>query len=146
MVYGPRLRLCLGEDVRECGVIGRDLCLDRVALGLSIEVLTGEFVRAEVEIDRASDGPFEQVIAGHADDQVVAAIADQGVVVGVADHRVVVRAAQHVIDGERIGQGQGERTVIECGWHHGLGPGLAEIDRDPGRGLGEIEAGDGVAR
>ena len=42
---------------------------------------------------------------------------------------VVVRAAQHVVDSERVGQGQGERAG-----HHGLRPGLAEIDRDPGRG------------
>ena len=112
----------------------------------SVEVLTRELVGVEVEIDGAGDGPFEEVIAGHADDHVVAAAADQGVVIDIADDRIVVPAAQHRVDRERVGQGQGEGAVVERGRHHGLGPGLAEIDRDPGGGLREIEPGDGAAR
>ncbi len=143
---GPRLRPCLREDVRESGIVGRDLRLDRVALGLSIEVLARELVSVEVEIDGAGDGPFDEVIAAHADEHVVAAAPDQCVVVGIADDGIVVRAAQHAVDRERVGQGQGQCAVVERGRHHGLGPGLAEIDRDPGGGLREIEPGDGSAR
>ncbi len=135
-----RRRRRLGEGVREGGVVGRDLRLDRVALGLGIDVLAGDARGVEVEKDGAGDAPFEEVVAAQAGDQVVAAAADQGVVAGVADDGIVVRAAQHVGDPERVGQGQGQRAR-----DHGLGPGLAEIDRDPGGRAGEIEPGD-VAR
>ena len=143
---GPRLRLGLGEDVREVGIVGRDLRLNRVALGLGVEVLAWELVGAEVEIDGAGDGPFDEVIAAHTDEHVLAAAPDQGVVVDAADYGIVVRAAQHAVDCEWVGQGQIERAVALRGRHHGLGPGLAEIDRDPGGGLREIEPGQGAAR
>ena len=90
--------------------------------------------------------PSRRSLPPRPSDQVVAAASDQGVVVGVADDRVVVRAAQHVVDAEGVGERQGERAVIERGRHDRLRPGLAEIDRDPGGGLREIEPGDAGAR
>ena len=55
----------------------------------------------------------------------------------VADDRVVVRAAQDVGDPQRVGESQGQRAR-----DHGLRAGLAEVDRDPRGGGGEVEAGD----
>ena len=96
-----------------------------VLLVLSVNVVAGHRVGVEVEEDRACDAPFDHVVAAQAGDQVVAAAAQQGVVARVADDRVVVGAAQDVGDPHRVGKGQ-----VEDARDHGLGTGLAQVDRD----------------
>ncbi len=138
-----RLRLFLRERVRERSTVGCDVPGSRRARP-GIEVLIREEV--EVEIDSACDGPFDQVIAGQADDLVVTALPLIKVLSLVLPIMVSLYELPSTVS---ISSGSAKVKVSAPSFSVAgitAGAGLGEIDRDSGGGLGEIEAGDGASR